>query len=147
MSSNSKANISELLKQLDSGILPKELDFNNDDTTSEEEYWAKIQYNTFYKDPYYFINKFPNPKAFINLPGAEDIINEMIEQAKTPLEEILERQLHISRETKVSPTTPSFIQSDDNCEPEIKEYKRTDSIKLSNVININESSENLSKSL
>jgi len=129
MSSNSKANISELLKQLDSGILPKELDFNNDDTTSEEEYWAKIQYNTFYKDPYYYINKFPNPKAFINLPGAEDIINEMIEHAKTPLEEILERQLHITQE------------------PQIKEYKRTDSIKLSNVININESSENLSKSL
>ena len=125
----SKVNITQLLKELDNGILPKELDFNKDDDTTEEEYWAKIQYNTFYKDPYYYINKFPNPKAFINLPGAEDIINEMVENAKTPLEEILERQVHITQK------------------PEIKEYKRTDSIKLSNVININESSEHVSKSL
>jgi chemotaxis protein CheY-P-specific phosphatase CheC len=126
MQNDSKQNI---LKQLDNGILPKELDFNSPDDTTEEEYWAKIQYNTFYKNPYYFINKFPNPTAFMNLPAAEEIINEMIEHAKTPLEEILERQVHITQK------------------PEIKEYKRTDSIKLSNVLNINESSEQLSKSL
>jgi hypothetical protein len=125
----SKSNISKLLQQLDNGILPKELDFNNVDDTSEEEYWAQIQYNTFYKNPYYFINKFPNPTAFMNLPGAEEIINEIIENAKTPLEEILERQLHITQK------------------PEIKEYKRNDSIKLSNVLNINEPSEHISKSL
>jgi len=125
MQNNSKQNI---LKQLDNGILPKELDFSKDDTT-EEEYWAQIQYNTFYKNPYYYINKFPNPTAFMNLPGAEEIINEMIENAKTPLEEILERQVHITQK------------------PEIKEYKRTDSIKLSNVLNINEPSEHVSKSL
>ena len=65
----------------------------------------------------------------MNLPGAEEIINEMIENAKTPLEEILERQVHITQK------------------PEIKEYKRTDSIKLSNVLNINEPSEHISKSL
>ena len=129
MQNNSKSNISDLLNQLDRGILPKELDYNKEDDTTEEEYLAKIQYNTFYKDPYYYINKFPNPTAFINLPGAEDIINNMIENAKTPLEEILERQLHITQE------------------PQIKEYKRTDSIKLSNVININEQAEQLSKSL
>ena len=128
MQSSSKVNITQLLKELDNGILPKELDFSKDDTT-EEEYWAQIQYNTFYKNPYYYINKFPNPTAFMNLPGAEDIINEMVENAKTPLEEILERQVHITQK------------------PEIKEYKRTDSIKLSNVININEPSEQLSKSL
>ena len=129
MQNNSKVNISELLKQLDSGILPKELDYNKEDEATEEEYWAKIQYNTFYKDHYYYINKFPNPQAFMNLPGAKDIINEMIENSKTPLEEILERQVHITQK------------------PEIKEYKRTDSIKLSNVININEQAKPLSKSL
>ena len=129
MQNNSKLNIKMLLKQLDSGILPKELDFNREDDTTEEDYWSKIQYNTFYKDPYYYINKFPNPTAFMNLPGAEEIINDMIENAKTPLEEILERQEHITQE------------------PQIKEYKRTDSIKLSNVININEPSEHLSKSI
>ena len=129
MQNNSKVNISELLKQLDSGILPKELDYNKEDDTTEEEYLAKIQYNTFYKDPYYYINKFPNPQAFMNLPGAEDIINEMIENSKTPLEEILERQEHITQK------------------PEIKEYKRSDSIKLYNVLNINEQAKPLSKSL
>ena len=129
MQNNSKSNISDLLNQLDRGILPKELDYNKEDDTTEEEYLAKIQYNTFYKDPYYYINKFPNPQAFMNLPGAEDIINNMIENAKTPLEEILEKQVHITQE------------------PQIKEYKRTDSIKLSNVININEQAEQLSKSL
>lgn len=85
-------NIKDILEQLDRGILPKELDFNNIDDTSEEEYMARIQYNTFYKNPYYFINKFPNPKAFMNLPGAEQIIDEMVANAKTPLEEMLERQ-------------------------------------------------------
>ena len=85
--------VSELLNELNNGILPKELDFNNVDDTSEEEYMAQLQYNTFYKNPYYFINKFPNPKAFMNLPGAEQIIDEMVANAKTPLEEMLERQI------------------------------------------------------
>ena len=57
-----------------------------------------MRYNTFYKDPYYYANKFPNPKAFMNLPGAYDIVNEMVENSKSPLEEILMRQSYLVKE-------------------------------------------------
>ena len=83
-------NIKKILEQLDRGILPPELDFNHKEET--EDFWEKVRYNTFYKDPYYFVNKFPNPKAFLNLPGAADIVIDMAENAKSPLEEILVRQ-------------------------------------------------------
>ena len=84
------SNFQDLIDQLNNGELPKELDFSV--KPHEPIDWEKVKYNTFYKQPSFFINKFPNPKAFLNLAGASDIINSMTENAKTPLEEMLEKQ-------------------------------------------------------
>ena len=80
----------KVIQKLNEGILPDELNF----TIAQPDVidWEKVRYNTFYKDPGFYLGKFPNPKAFLNLPGSEDIINNFIENAKTPLEEIEERQ-------------------------------------------------------
>ena len=52
----------------------------------------KLRYNSYYKSPEFFLNKFENPTALLNLPGGIDIIQSLIENSKTPLEEILELQ-------------------------------------------------------
>ncbi len=80
----------KVIQKLNEGIMPDELNFTIAQTDVID--WEKVRYNTFYKDPGFYLGKFPNPKAFLNLPGSEDIINNFIENAKTPLEEIEERQ-------------------------------------------------------
>ena len=92
----SNQSIKEIINKLNKGILSPELDFNHKEET--DNFWDKVRYNTFYKDPRYYANKFPNPQAFMNLPGAYDIVNEMAENSKSPLEEILVRQQYIVKE-------------------------------------------------
>ncbi len=82
--------IQNLIMKLNNGELPDELNFTIKPT--EEIDWAKVQYNTFYKSPQFYIEQMPNPKAFMNLPGFNDIVEEMILNAKSPLEEIIERE-------------------------------------------------------
>jgi len=82
--------IKKILRQLNLGILPEELNFNL--SPPDEIDWAKVKYSTFYKSPEYFIDKMPNPDAFRNLPASDLIIQSIIDSVKTPLEEILERQ-------------------------------------------------------
>jgi hypothetical protein len=71
------------------GIVPDEFNYHEQSQQQEID-WSKVAYNTFYKTPEYFLSKFP--PGFENLPGADKIIDEMIIQAKSPLEEIQERQ-------------------------------------------------------
>jgi hypothetical protein len=84
------AEVKKVLRQLNLGILPPQLNYLVE--PPDEIDWAKVQYNTFYKSPDYFIGKMPNPEAFRNLPGSELIIQNIIDTTKTPLEEIIERQ-------------------------------------------------------
>ena len=84
----SKEDIKRINKLLKNGILPVELDFVN--MSSNELDWEKVAYNTFYKTPEYFINKFP--PGFESLPGWEQIVDKMISNAKSPLEEMEARQ-------------------------------------------------------
>jgi len=84
------ADVKKVLRQLNLGILPPQLNFLVE--PPDEIDWAKVQYNTFYRNPDYHIGKMPNPEAFRNLPGSDLIIQNIIDTTKTPLEEILERQ-------------------------------------------------------
>jgi len=77
--------IVELLNQ---GILPDELNFG--EKTIESIDWVKIKYNTFYKSPEFYESKFP--EGFKSIPGFDKIIDEIVVNGKTPLEEIIERQ-------------------------------------------------------
>ena len=93
----SKEDIKRINKLLKNGILPVELDFVN--MSSNELDWEKVAYNTFYKTPEYFINKFP--PGFESIPGYENIIDKMISNAKSPLEEMEERQRTSADEEKL----------------------------------------------
>jgi hypothetical protein len=84
----SKKEIAEIIKLLNIGILPTNLDFSLKAETGYD--LNKVKYNTFYKSFEYFDSKFPD--GMENLPGYYKIIDHMIDNAKTPLEEITERQ-------------------------------------------------------
>jgi len=102
--------VKKILRQLNSGILPDELNFTI--SPPDEIDWAKVRYNTFYKSPEYFISKMPNPEAFRNLPASDLIIQDIIENVMTPLEEIIERQQ--SLEEKISAISINELPKTDN---------------------------------
>jgi hypothetical protein len=84
MSKNRK--LSEILNDLDNGILPIELDYNIKENDPIDI--SKIQYNAFYRNYEFYQNKFPD--GLQNLPGFNDYINYVVESKKniTPLEEL-----------------------------------------------------------
>jgi len=71
------------------GLVPPEFDFRKKDDADDVD-WEKVKYNSFYKSTDYFLNKFP--AGFENLPGAEKILESMVLNAKSPLEEMRERE-------------------------------------------------------
>ena len=85
----SKEDIRKINRLLKVGVLPKELDFVNISPDDPID-WEKVAYNTFYKTPDFFVNKFP--PGLESLPGWEKMVDKMINNAKSPLEEMEERQ-------------------------------------------------------
>ena len=81
----------EILRKLEKGELPEELDFRPKEQTPEID-WAKIQYNTYYRSDEYITNLFPNSMAFQNLPASDKIIESIRDNITTPLEEMEKRQ-------------------------------------------------------
>ena len=79
----------KLNEKLRFGELPDELNFTASFVPDLDI--EKVRYNTFYKSPEFWLHKFENPKAFLNLPGSENIIQSLIENSKTPLEEMISR--------------------------------------------------------
>ena len=79
----------KLNEKLRLGELPDELNFTSSVPDLDIE---KVRYNTFYKSPEFWLHKFENPQAFLNLPGSENIIQSLIENSKTPLEEMISRK-------------------------------------------------------
>ena len=75
--------IQELNEQLSKGILPDSLYFGKREAQTTD--WAKIQYNTFYKNPDYFIGKFHKGITQILPP---EIFERMAEKAMSPAEEM-----------------------------------------------------------
>ena len=80
----------EINQQFQLGKLPECLNFSF--KQPDEIDWRKVAYNTYYKSPDFWLNKFDNPTAFLNLPAGAEIIQSMIDNSTTPLEEITERQ-------------------------------------------------------
>jgi hypothetical protein len=79
-----------LLKSLENGICPAELNFsaNKEDVID----WDKVRYNTFFKSNEYFEDKFP--AELQNLPAFDKIIDLIVDKNKdnSPLKEITEKQ-------------------------------------------------------
>jgi len=82
------ASITELVKSLEKGELPQELNFTNIGVDNSLDL-AKVQFNTFYKSRDYIYGKFP--VGFENIPGCDLIVDKIIEKIQTPLEEIKSR--------------------------------------------------------
>ena len=76
--------IKKFNKMFSEGQLPEEFDYSIKPT--EEIDWSKVKYNTFYKEPDFFINRFP--EGFENIPGFDKIIDKMVDNALSPLEEM-----------------------------------------------------------
>ena len=84
----SSSDLRKINEQFAQGILPPELNFTG--IINDNIDWEKVKYNAFYRSPEYFLNQFP--PGFENLPGADKIIDEMILNSKSPLEEMKERE-------------------------------------------------------
>jgi hypothetical protein len=82
-------NISKLNEMLERGELPKELDFTNSDLQQVVDL-DKLLYNAFYRSYDYFESRFP--KGYDSIPGFDKIIQQMADEAVTPLEAITARQ-------------------------------------------------------
>jgi hypothetical protein len=75
--------LKELNEQLSKGILPDSLYFGKREAQTTD--WAKIQFNTFYKDPDYFIGKFHKGIDKILPP---EFFEKMAEKAMSPADEM-----------------------------------------------------------
>ena len=84
------------LELLNQGILPDSLNFSLPKKTEHIDV-SKIQYNAFYKTFEYWSNKFP--EGHQSIPGFDKIINNLAENALTPLQYL--NQLNIVEEEEV----------------------------------------------
>ena len=75
------------LNTLELGYLPDKFNFTI--KSKDDIDFSKLQYNSLYKNPLFYLNRMSNPSAFMNLPFGSgiEILNEITEQAITPLEE------------------------------------------------------------
>jgi hypothetical protein len=81
--------LKKINEQLQKGVLPD--DFKFFETPNQDNLdWNKVKYNAFYKEYDYHFDKLP--KALHNIPGIESIVEMNMNLARSPLEEILERQ-------------------------------------------------------
>jgi len=80
----SRSEINDVILQLNSGIIPNQLNFSK--TNFQEEIdWEKVRYNTFYKSFEYTASKFP--AGFQCIPGFDKVIEMNIPKC-SPLEEL-----------------------------------------------------------
>jgi hypothetical protein len=80
----SRSEINDVIIQLNSGIIPNQLNFSK--TNFQEEIdWEKVRYNTFYKSFEYTASKFP--AGFQSIPGFDKVIEMNIPKC-SPLEEL-----------------------------------------------------------
>ena len=86
--------LAEINKQLKLGKCPDCLNFGIRYKTEVD--FDKLKYNSLYTEESYWLNKWENPQALLNLPGGIDIIKRIAQSAKSPLEEMEEKQNIIS---------------------------------------------------
>ena len=82
--------LKNIIKQLELGICPAELNFTNSGGDAID--WEKVSYNTFYRSPEFYENKFP--EVVHKLPAFDKIIEDIVEKSKdnSPLKEITEKK-------------------------------------------------------
>jgi hypothetical protein len=102
----------ELLRKLEKGELPEELDFRPKENPELD--WSKIQYNTFYKSDEYILERYPNSMAFGNLPASEKLLDAIKSKLTTPLEEMEERQAKILTNVRSLDTPEAYPTSNDD---------------------------------
>ena len=90
------------------GELPDELNFTA--SLIPDLDLEKLRYNTFYKSPEFWLHKFENPIAFLNLPASEKIIQSLIENSQTPLEEMISRSTIYDNEQQCEESDRSILQ-------------------------------------
>jgi hypothetical protein len=86
--------ISDINIQLSMGKLPDCLNFAPKPKGDID--WSKVAYNTYYRSKEFQLSKISNPSAFMNLPGANEILESMASNACSPLEAMELRQEYTS---------------------------------------------------
>ena len=83
-------NISEIIKSLEMGVCPKELDYSEANCHHEID-WEKVIYNTRYNSFEYFDNKLHNDLK--NIPAYDKIVDLIVDKNKdnNPLKEMEQR--------------------------------------------------------
>ena len=83
-------NISEIIKSLEMGVCPKELDYSEANCHHEID-MEKLAYNIRYNSFEYFDNKLPNDLK--NIPAYDKIVDLIVDKNKnnSPLKELEER--------------------------------------------------------
>jgi len=83
------SNFNLILRSLEQGICPAELNFNAKATEVID--WEKVKYNTFYKSHEFYGSKFP--PELENIPGFDKVVDLIAEKNKdnSPLKEICSR--------------------------------------------------------
>ena len=84
--------LQNLIKSLENGICPAELNFSKNNNDNDNIDWEKVRYNTFYKSPEFFESKFPN--EILGMNGFDKVIDLIVEKNinNTPLKEIITRE-------------------------------------------------------
>ena len=79
--------MNEEFRELELGIIPDMYNFTI--KTKDDIDLSKLQYNALYRSPLFYLNKLPNPQAFLNLPFGSGItiLNEIANKSLSPLEE------------------------------------------------------------
>ena len=83
----SQRNIEIILKEFNNNILPAEFNFNTE--VQPELDWSKVKYNTFYKTNEYYESILPSQLK--KMPGYDLMLEYLVNNSLTPLEEINNR--------------------------------------------------------
>lgn len=83
------SNFNLILRSLEQGICPVELNFNAKATEVID--WEKVKYNTFYKSNEFYESKFPSELE--QIPGFDKVVDLIVEKNKdnSPLKEMQSR--------------------------------------------------------
>lgn len=81
--------IKEINELFEMNVLPLQFNFTEANVNNHKIDWEKVKYNSFYKTPEFYLQKFPN--GIQNIPGIETLIQSFINQSLSPLEELEER--------------------------------------------------------
>lgn len=80
--------VEENVRYIEVDLTSNEFDYSGTFQRRQIVDWNKLQYNSTYKSFEYWRDKFP--PGFEYLPGFDKIIQKMIENAKSPYEEMME---------------------------------------------------------